>query len=48
MSSTGVLDRLSAHYGIPDLVAGVDRAIQCLPVRRRAPLADAAQLTISP
>ena len=34
------LDRLSAHYGIPDLVAGDDRAIQCPP--------GAAQLTISP
>ncbi|MEV7296867.1 helix-turn-helix transcriptional regulator [Streptomyces microflavus] len=33
------LDRLSAHYGIPvpDLVAGVDRAIQCLPAPRRRP-----------
>lgn len=44
------LDRLSAHYGIPvpDLVAGVDRAIHCLPARRRAPLPGAAQLTINP
>ncbi|MFD3976536.1 hypothetical protein [Streptomyces cyaneofuscatus] len=44
------LNRLSAHYGIPvpDLVAGVDRSIQCLPTRRRAPLPGAAQLTINP
>ncbi|MER8197567.1 hypothetical protein ABTY00_26865 [Streptomyces microflavus] len=44
------LDRLSAHYGIPvpDLVAGVDRAIHCLPARRRVPLPGAAQLTINP
>ncbi|MGW2282875.1 acyltransferase [Streptomyces sp. NPDC001770] len=44
------VDRLSAHYGIPvpDLLAGVDRAVHCLPVRRRAPAPGAAQLTISP
>ncbi|MER5988843.1 helix-turn-helix transcriptional regulator [Streptomyces sp. NPDC001787] len=44
------LDRLSAHYGVPvpDLVAGVDRAVQCLPARRRAPMPGAAQLTITP
>ncbi|MFF7365447.1 helix-turn-helix domain-containing protein [Streptomyces sp. NPDC008125] len=44
------VDRLSAHYGIPvpDLLAGVDRAVHCLPARRRAPLPGAAQLTISP
>ncbi|WP_329043480.1 helix-turn-helix domain-containing protein (plasmid) [Streptomyces sp. NBC_00178] len=44
------VDLLSAHYGIPvpDLLAGVDRAIHCLPTRRYAPAPGAAQLTISP
>ncbi|HBF80259.1 MAG TPA: acyltransferase [Streptomyces sp.] len=44
------VDKLSAHYGIPvgDLLVGVDRAIRCLPARRRAPLPGAAQLTIHP
>ncbi|MFE9853387.1 hypothetical protein ACFYPN_31995 [Streptomyces sp. NPDC005576] len=42
------IDRLSAHYGIPvpDLLAGVDRAVHCLPARRRAPAPGAAQLTM--
>ncbi|WP_323137671.1 helix-turn-helix domain-containing protein [Streptomyces sp. NBC_01789] len=44
------IDRLSAHYGIPvcDLLAGVDRAVHCLPTRRYAPAPGAAQLTITP
>ncbi|MFD9426893.1 MULTISPECIES: hypothetical protein [unclassified Streptomyces] len=44
------IDPLSVCYGIPvpDLVSGVDRAIHCLPARRRAPMPSAAQLTISP
>ncbi|WP_308286071.1 helix-turn-helix domain-containing protein, partial [Streptomyces drozdowiczii] len=44
------IDRLSAHYGIPvcDLLAGVDRAVRCLPARRYAPAPGAAQLTIAP
>ncbi|MFD5728453.1 helix-turn-helix domain-containing protein [Streptomyces sp. NPDC058368] len=44
------VDRLSAHYGIPvcDLLAGVDRAVHCLPARRYAPAPGAAQLTIAP
>lgn len=44
------VDKLSAHYGIPvgDLLVGVDRAIHCLPARRRAPMPGAAQLTITP
>ncbi|WP_456340293.1 hypothetical protein [Streptomyces microflavus] len=42
------LDRLSAHYGtpVPDLVAGVDRAIHCPPAA--AYHSRAAQLTINP
>ncbi|GGZ20125.1 helix-turn-helix domain-containing protein [Streptomyces nitrosporeus] len=42
------VDRLAAHYGIPvsNLLAGVDRAVRCLPARRRAPAPGSAQLTI--
>ncbi|MFF9690514.1 helix-turn-helix domain-containing protein [Streptomyces sp. NPDC014623] len=44
------VDKLSAHYGIPvpDLLAGVDRAVHCLPARWRAPAPGASQLTITP
>ncbi|MEW9513768.1 helix-turn-helix domain-containing protein [Streptomyces bacillaris] len=44
------IDKLSAHYGLPvgDLLSGVDRAVHCLPARRRTPAPGAAQLTIHP
>ncbi|MER5764599.1 helix-turn-helix domain-containing protein [Streptomyces sp. NPDC002082] len=43
------LDRLSAHYGIPvsDLFCGVDHAVKCLPVRRRADTIGGLQTTIT-
>ncbi len=44
------LSLVPAHYGFPvgDLLVGVDRAVHCLPARRRAPAPGAAQLTIHP
>ncbi|MFB7747422.1 helix-turn-helix domain-containing protein [Streptomyces sp. NPDC059095] len=41
------IDRLSAHFGIPvpDLLAGADHAVSCLPARRRAATIGGTQLT---
>ena len=42
------LDSLSAHYGIPvpDLLCGVDHAVQMVPPRRRAALIGGRQTMI--